>query len=99
MINWLSNLINRNRSAAKISQVLCSTGHTTPLFEGNLYTMIKLEREGSFSQNNNDKKKLCARRILEKLICNCFPNVNDRDTTLKYRLIKIILGRQLNYTT
>ena len=75
-----------------------STGHTTPLFEGNLYTMIKLEREGSFSQNNNDKK-LCARRNLEKLICNCFPNVNDRDTTLKYRLIKIILGRHLNYTT
>ena len=25
MINWLSNLINRNRSAAKISQVLCSS--------------------------------------------------------------------------
>ena len=25
MINRLSNLINRNRSAAKISQVLCST--------------------------------------------------------------------------
>ena len=25
MINPLSNLINRNRSAAKISQVLCST--------------------------------------------------------------------------
>ena len=24
MINWLSNLINRNRSAAKILQVLCS---------------------------------------------------------------------------
>ena len=29
MINWLSNLINRNRSAAKISQVLCSTFYTT----------------------------------------------------------------------
>ena len=68
---------------AKISK---APGHTTSLFEGNLYTMIKLEREGSFSQNNNDKK-LCARRNLEKLICNCFPNVNDRDTTLKYRLI------------
>ena len=27
MINRLSNLINRNRSAAKISQVLCSTDH------------------------------------------------------------------------
>ena len=27
MINRLSNLINRNRSAAKISQVLCSTAH------------------------------------------------------------------------
>ena len=27
MINRLSNLINRNRSAAKISQVLCSSGH------------------------------------------------------------------------
>ena len=27
MINRLSNLINRNRSAAKISQVLCSTGY------------------------------------------------------------------------
>ena len=26
MINRLSNLINRNRSAAKISQVLCSSG-------------------------------------------------------------------------
>ena len=25
MINWLSNLINRNRSAAKISQALCSS--------------------------------------------------------------------------
>ena len=28
MINRLSNLINRNRSAAKISQVLCSTDDT-----------------------------------------------------------------------
>ena len=28
MINLLSNLINRNRSAAKVSQVLCSTRHT-----------------------------------------------------------------------
>ena len=28
MINRLSNLINRNRSAAKISQVLCSTKYT-----------------------------------------------------------------------
>ena len=28
MINRLSNLINRNRSAAKISQVLCSNIHT-----------------------------------------------------------------------
>ena len=27
MINRLSNLINRNRSAAKISQVLCSTAY------------------------------------------------------------------------
>ena len=27
MINRLSNLINRNRSAAKISQVLCSNEH------------------------------------------------------------------------
>ena len=27
MINRLSNLINRNRSAAKISQVLCSNCH------------------------------------------------------------------------
>ena len=27
MINRLSNLINRNRSAAKISQVLCSNTH------------------------------------------------------------------------
>ena len=25
MINWLSNIINRNHSAAKISQVLCSS--------------------------------------------------------------------------
>ena len=29
MINRLSNLINRNRSAAKISQVLCSTVYTS----------------------------------------------------------------------
>ena len=29
MINRLSNLINRNRSAAKISQVLCSTKYST----------------------------------------------------------------------
>ena len=28
MINRLSNLINRNRSAAKISQVLCSSNFT-----------------------------------------------------------------------
>ena len=28
MINRLSNLINRNRSAAKISQVLCSSKYT-----------------------------------------------------------------------
>ena len=32
MINWLSNLINRNRLAAKISQVLCSSDH--PPFAG-----------------------------------------------------------------
>ena len=31
MINRLSNLINRNRSAAKISQVLCSTGYPSLL--------------------------------------------------------------------
>ena len=30
MINRLSNLINRNRSAAKISQVLCSSGWWIP---------------------------------------------------------------------
>ena len=29
MINRLSNLINRNRLAAKISQVLCSNGYAT----------------------------------------------------------------------
>ena len=29
MINWLSNLINHNRSAAKISQVLCSNQDST----------------------------------------------------------------------
>ena len=29
MINRLSNLINRNRSAAKISQVLCSNGQAS----------------------------------------------------------------------
>ena len=29
MIDRLSNLVNRNRSAAKISQVLCSTGYPT----------------------------------------------------------------------
>ena len=38
MINRLSNLINRNRSAAKISQVLCSSSHVslevTSLFAG-----------------------------------------------------------------
>ena len=28
MINRFSNLINRNRSAAKISQVLCSSGNS-----------------------------------------------------------------------
>ena len=31
MINRFSNLINRNRSAAKISQVLCSSNIGTPL--------------------------------------------------------------------
>ena len=36
MINRLSNLINRNRSAAKISQVLCS----------NLYANAMQERLG-----------------------------------------------------
>ena len=29
MINRLSKLINRNRSAAKISQVLCSSGNAS----------------------------------------------------------------------
>ena len=66
------------------AEISKAPGHTTPLFEDNLYTMIKLEREGSFSQNDNDKK-LCARINLEKLICNCFSDVNDRDATLKYR--------------
>ena len=32
MINRLSNLINRNRSAAKISQVLCSSADASVLF-------------------------------------------------------------------
>ena len=32
MINRLSNLINRNRSAAKISQVLCSNVYTTAIY-------------------------------------------------------------------
>ena len=31
MINRLSNLINRNRSAAKISQVLCSSYYANAL--------------------------------------------------------------------
>ena len=31
MINRLSNLINRNRSAAKISQVLCSSENGNPI--------------------------------------------------------------------
>ena len=30
MIDWLSDLLNCNRSAAKISHVLCSTSHTVP---------------------------------------------------------------------
>ena len=29
MVNWLSNLSNHNRSAAKISQVLCSNRYTS----------------------------------------------------------------------
>ena len=33
MINRLSNLINRNRSAAKISQVLCSSAHACTIGE------------------------------------------------------------------
>ena len=34
MINWLSNIINRNGSAAKISQVLCSTVYLPALAAG-----------------------------------------------------------------
>ena len=36
MINRLSNLINRNRSAAKISQVLCSNADTSSYMSGSL---------------------------------------------------------------
>ena len=49
MINRLSNLINRNRSAAKISQVLCSNGNSwntvkrTRVWKG---AEMKAEREG-----------------------------------------------------
>ena len=43
MINRLSNLINRNRSAAKISQVLCSTEN--PIWE---YDLIWKKQTVSF---------------------------------------------------
>ena len=33
MINWLSNLINLNRSAAKMSQVLCSSEQSLSCFD------------------------------------------------------------------
>ena len=39
MINQLSNLINRNRLAAKISQVLCSNHHLTSNIWTNQSTM------------------------------------------------------------
>ena len=39
MINRLSNLINRNRSAAKISQVLCSSVHPASMRSKKSYTM------------------------------------------------------------
>ena len=42
MINRLSNLINRNRSAAKISQVLCSNEDPQPV------KIFKLECDQDF---------------------------------------------------
>ena len=43
MINRLSNLINRNRSAAKISQVLCSSSDLSRLECSEKYKSFKLK--------------------------------------------------------
>ena len=51
MINRLSNLINRNRSAAKISQVLCSSTH--PAAYAFLDGMLKLSQLSSFILNQS----------------------------------------------
>ena len=44
MINRLSNLINRNRSAAKISQVLCSNTHTKIAMASSVLNLVHGER-------------------------------------------------------
>ena len=41
MINRLSNLINRNRSAAEISQVLCSSAETHTVVDFSTFTKAK----------------------------------------------------------
>ena len=61
MINRLSNLINRNRSAAKISQVLCSSGHACLI----VYYVVRLCQNywdincvGSLETRKDDKHAL-----------------------------------------
>ena len=56
MINRLSNIINRNRSAAKISQVLCSSTHTTTMGPQNIPTVrrwLRKNTNNNFSSLNN----------------------------------------------
>ena len=56
MINRLSNLINRNRSAAKISQVLCS--RTNP----KVYFQQHMAREDRKRQRGGSKRKPTAKK-------------------------------------
>ena len=56
MINRLSNLINRNRSAAKISQVLCSNRGTTALPCGLHWSIFK--RSSTTSATNLKRCRL-----------------------------------------
>ena len=74
MINRLSNLINRNRSAAKISQVLCSTVQSTAkrLFWRNIFQSSQKYYKGPRPVQTELFRELFSSTLLG-------PNVHSND--------------------
>ena len=74
MINQLSNIINRNRSAAKISQVLCSSANTHK-HNGNV-VQIQMRRRGRQAHDAgawSRRKPKTKQRAGATIACYTFP--------------------------